>query len=323
MRPLLALSARTCTAAGAIVLGLGAAAGAIRLLPWLVAPGVPLRLAAPFARVLLLGASEMALLVALPLGVGVAAAIFVERGEARALAALGVSPLRFVKTLALPGLFVTAIYAGLAASTQAEPPGRLVARLIGEGRAACAESAEPHHVDVPLVSLSWLCFAGNPRLVGRLPGVARDVWFAASRVELDGDLRTVSARDLNVATRQDARAISLHVTDARVIGLRGWGRPKVVTGLVRGLFVGGAAVFAALTAAWLVVRAGKPGPIAAGVLSAGAAAAMAFVLSVLDAREVPPPLYFAVPAAGVAAMAASFALFTWITGQFVAGRNLQ
>jgi hypothetical protein len=215
------------------------------------------------------------------------------------------------------------MYAVLATSAQSEPPGKLVARLVGEGRAACAESSEPRRVDVPLVFLSWLCFRGDPRLAGRIPGVARDVWFTASDVVLDAELRSLSALDLNVSTRQDSRAVSLHVKGARVVGLRGWGRPKVVTGLVRAAFVGGAALLAALSAAWLVLRGGRPGPIAAGVLSAGAAATMAFVLSVLDAREVPAPLYFAVPAAGVAALTASFALVTRIGGRFVAGRNLQ
>jgi hypothetical protein len=323
MRPLLALSARASAAAGAIVLGVGVAAGAIRLLPWLVAPGVPLELATPFVRTLLLGASEMTILVALPLGAAVAAALFVERGEARALAALGVSPARFVKSLVAPGLLVVALYAAFAASSYTEPPGLLAARLIEEGRASCAEAKEPRRVDVPLVLLSWLCFREGPRLTGRLPGVVREVWFTASEVGLDGDLRSLSARDLHLATRQDSRTLTLHVGDARVKGLHGWGRAKAVTGLVRAAFVGGAALFAALFAVWSVVRVGRPGPVAAGVLSALAAAGMALVLSRLDAREAPTALYLALPATGIAVLWAAFLLAERISGRFVAGRNLQ
>ncbi|MFO0571355.1 MAG: hypothetical protein U0263_37345 [Polyangiaceae bacterium] len=83
-----------------IILALfGLAAGLVRLLPWLVSPEVPLDVSLPFARALGAGATEMAFLIGAPLGTALAVARFVERGEARALHALGVTPARIARSL--------------------------------------------------------------------------------------------------------------------------------------------------------------------------------------------------------------------------------
>jgi hypothetical protein len=323
MRPLLTLSARFCAACAALVLAVGIAAGAIRLLPWLVAPGVPLRLAAPFARALLVGAGEVALLVALPVGVAIASAVFVERGEARALGTLGVSPRRLTLGLAGPGLLLVALYMGLSNASPAETPGRLAARLLAEGRASCADDAAPRRIDVPLATLAWLCFREGPKLVGRVPGVTRDAWFTADDVEVDADLRRVATRGLALATRLESRPLNLRVGEAKVVGLRGWGRPKSLSGMLRAALIGVAALATALTTAFVVIREAAPGPVSAGVLSGLAAAAMALVLSRLDARDAGVMAYVLVPAAGISISTAAFWLFRVAAGRFVAGRNLQ
>src|SRR5580692_2421257 len=82
-------SALAGSGAVALVAGVG---GAVRLLPWLLDPGVTFRLALPFARGLLALALEAALVVGWPIGWALATAEFVARGEARALATLGDSP---------------------------------------------------------------------------------------------------------------------------------------------------------------------------------------------------------------------------------------
>ncbi|HEY5241342.1 MAG TPA: hypothetical protein VIJ22_07750, partial [Polyangiaceae bacterium] len=63
-------------ASGAIAL-VGVVAGAVRLMPWLLDPAVPWRVAAPFARGLAAVAFEAALLVGWPVGWALAACRFV------------------------------------------------------------------------------------------------------------------------------------------------------------------------------------------------------------------------------------------------------
>jgi hypothetical protein len=323
MRPLLTLSARSCGISVAATLFMGAAAGAIRLLPWLVSPDVPFRLAAPFARALVLGAAEIAMLVGLPLGAAVAAAVFVERGEARALFALGATPARVVRSLVVPGLAVVLAYVVLAAATGTETPGSLAQHLLSEGRQSCTEASGARRVDVPLVSLAWLCFPAKPRLAGRVPGVGRDTWFTAAGVDLDADLRALRADELELATRLGDRPVYVHVGKATVAGLRGWGRPKALAGALRAAFIGGISLAVAVAAAFGICRLGSAGPVSAGVISGLAATGMAAALSALDARSLPAASYLSVPLLGMALLAACFGLVLPALGRFVAGRNLQ
>src|ERR1700735_3637076 len=90
-------------ASGAIAL-VGILAGAVRLMPWLLDPAVPWRVAAPFARGLAAVALEAALLVWWPVGWALAACRFVENGEARVLLTLGERPARTASRLAPQGL---------------------------------------------------------------------------------------------------------------------------------------------------------------------------------------------------------------------------
>src|SRR5205085_449544 len=145
---------------------------------------------------------------------------------------------QFAARLAWPGLALVALYVLLSTATPAESPGRLAARLIAEGRASCPEATAPRRVDVPLVALAWLCFREGPALAGRLPGVAREVWFSAADVEPDDDLRTLSAQRLSLAARMDTHPVQLRVAQAHVVGLRPWGRSRGMTGALRAALIG-------------------------------------------------------------------------------------
>ena len=78
--------------ASAIIALVGLLAGAVRVLPWLLAPAVPWRVAEPFARGLVAVSFEAALLVGWPIGWALACFRFVEGGEARVLQTLGQPP---------------------------------------------------------------------------------------------------------------------------------------------------------------------------------------------------------------------------------------
>src|SRR5262245_51090389 len=105
-------SVRAAFLATGIVLAVGFAAGMVRVLPWLFAPEIPFEVALPFARALGAKSTETAFLLGPPIGFALAAALFVERGEARALEALGVSPSDMTRSV---GVHVLAIaLAGLA-----------------------------------------------------------------------------------------------------------------------------------------------------------------------------------------------------------------
>src|SRR5690242_6841126 len=90
-------AARAAGLAAAAIMGVATLAGLVRVLPWIVAPNVPLRVALPFARALFAVGLETTLLCAPPIGWALAASTLVERGEARALFAIGLSPARVVR----------------------------------------------------------------------------------------------------------------------------------------------------------------------------------------------------------------------------------
>src|SRR5258708_25581675 len=92
-------------ASSAIAL-VGIFAGAVRVLPWLLDPAVPWRVAAPFPRGLAALALEAALLVGWPVGWALACLRLIQSGEARVLQTLGDCPRTTVTRLAPPGVAV-------------------------------------------------------------------------------------------------------------------------------------------------------------------------------------------------------------------------
>src|ERR1019366_3731159 len=96
----LASAARNAALLATAILALvGLLAGAVRVLPWLLDPAVPWRVAQPFARGLAAVSLEAALLVGWPIGWALACFRFVERGEARVLQTLGQPPFETVARL--------------------------------------------------------------------------------------------------------------------------------------------------------------------------------------------------------------------------------
>jgi hypothetical protein len=290
MRPLLTLSARYAALATALVGLLGVAAGAVRLLPWFVARDVPLRLVVPFAELLAARTLEVAFLVGMPMGVGIAAAVFVERGEARALGALGARPARLVAPLVIPGLLGVAAFTLAQARTDSEPPGRFAARLIAAGRASCTGKVRTR-VDVPLVALSWLCFEQGPRLAGAVPGLPRGAWFTARDVELPDGLASARMKELHLAAALPEGVFTVGASEARVDGLPAWSPPRTLAGAPRALVVGAGTLLAALGCAWAILGAGLGRPVAAATASGAVALALLAALRGLDVRHAAPWLY--------------------------------
>ena len=121
------------------VLGMAAlAGGGVRILPWLLDPQVTWRVAAPFARSVLVLAGEVALALGWPIGWALAAQLLVERGEAGVLRLLGERPARTGYRLVRHGAVLAAVLAAmsLASARESTEPGRIVSELIRDGQVA-------------------------------------------------------------------------------------------------------------------------------------------------------------------------------------------
>lgn len=289
--------------AAVAVLAVAAAAGLVRLMPWLLAPEVPARVTLPFARALGAAATETAMLVALPLGFALAAATAVDRGEVRALAALGVSELRLVGSQWRHAALGSALafVACLAWGSTSDVPGRFAAQLVQQGRSSCASVREPRSITVPLVGVTWLCFPGQPpRVSGPLPGSRGRAWFSATQLTPSDDLREVSLVDLQVVTQAPAgeRRLRLQTRDGVVRGLPAWGRSATLSAPKRSALAALTALVLALGASFLVLRAGLSRRWHALVGGGTPAVAALIVLHRLDASGLGPLTYAAVPLAG-------------------------
>jgi len=307
--------------AASIVLGLGLAAGAVRLLPWLLAPEVPLEVALPFARALGALATEAALLIGMPIGAALALASFVERGEARALFALGASPARLVLGLAPPMLLlgVVAGACSLGWGSSADVPGRFAVDLLEQGRASCARATAPKSAEVPLVGVTWLCFPGQPpRVAGALPGLHGSAWFTARDFVPSDDLREASFADLRVFTKKldDQHVLELSVKTASVRGLPGWGRSAKLPFATRSALSLCTAVLLALASAFVVLSLGLARR-AAALVAGGLPAVAAFVtLSRIDGSALSAGAYFLVPVVGLAVLGLASAATSVDLGAF-------
>lgn len=307
----------------ALVLALGLFAGAVRVLPVLLASALPLRLAAPLARGVLGMSLETALFVAHPLAWALAAAALVERGEARALSAIGVRPARIVAS-AWPAALVVCMAAGLAGLSwgrEAAAPGRLVRDLVAGARAACVEAssaprsnaskAAPVAVDVPSLGFSWVCFPGaEPRILGPAPFGHRRAVLSASAIDLSDDLRAIRLLDATLsmppAAPSPLASARLRATEVAITGLAPLGRASNLGVLARALLLSVSAASIAALAAGVVLRQrvrGRPRALATGLV--GPAAAL-MVFSALERAPASPFAYIAVPIAGLSALVALF-----------------
>jgi len=234
--------------AGAVVLVIALFAGMVRLLPWMLAPELPWGVVWPFAQALAAVALETSLLVGVPTGAALGAAELVQRGEARALFALGASPATLARSLLVPLAVVAIVSAGatLAWQPSTDRPGTFAQTLIEEGYGGCDEQRAPS-VGVPVVGVTWLCFGGGgaQRLAGPVPKTAGRAWYTARSLEVSDDLRVFRARGVTLATRPEPNRphLKLSVDRAEIRGMPGWGRGAPL----------GVDLRAALVAAWLVL----------------------------------------------------------------------
>ena len=306
-----------------LVLVAATSAGLVRLLPWLLAEEVPLAVSAPFAQALAAVAVETAILVGLPLGFAGGAALLVERGEARALHALGASPTRLVAGT-WPQALTFAAAALLSAvwfDVDASIPGRFAGRLIEQGQSSCVSAKRPKSVLVPMVGVTWLCFPGQPpRVVGKLPGAGDRAWFTAASLDPSDDLRRFELRELMLVTRRPAGgpALRLRVRHAVLSGMSGWGRPAKLPAAERAGLVAATAAALALLGAWVVLRLGLGGRIWGGALGALAGVAALMTLHRVDGSSWSGVAYLLVPLVGALASLALLALGSWLMR--VAGR---
>jgi hypothetical protein len=302
---------RLTLAIAAGVLAVAALAGGIRVLPLLLAPGVLARLVPVLARGAAGVALETAFFVAPPLAFALAASRLVDRGEARALFAIGARPIRLVAA-AWPALLGVAMAAGLAATAwgrEAAAPGRVIRDLLAEARAACAASPPPAVAEVPLLGVSWVCVRGaGPRVVGPAqagPGGA----FMAASIEVSDDLRSVGATDLTLLlpAREGEGPLRVEVAAASIRGLArpGGARASNLSVPARAALLGLSAPVLAAAAAWIVLRAAVRGRTAALALGAVGPGAALLVFSALERGASAPRAYLAVPATGLAALLAA------------------
>jgi hypothetical protein len=301
------------------VLAVALGAGMIRLLPWLLAEEVPLEVCWPFARALAAIAVETGFLVGVPLGFALGAADFVDRGEARALLALGVRPIRIAAGAATAALLLTGMaFAGnVAWGSDAALPGRFAAQLVAQGRASCARIRAPRAVLVPLVGVTWTCFPRRaPRVVGVLPGGAKDAFFSAASFKPSEDLRSIALSDLEIVARRpeggDKPALKLRVRRAQVAGLSSWGRPPHLPLRVRAALVAATGSLLGLLVTWSILAFNRASRLAAAAIGGASALAGLTALQGLDRAAQSPWAYVLVPAAGV--VAASVAELTLRAG---------
>jgi hypothetical protein len=324
--PLESLATRTAGVSAGVLVLVALAGASVRVLPWLLDPRVPWRLAVPFGRAVASVAIEAAVLVGWPVGWALAAFVLIERGEARVLAMLGERPIRTVARLAPTALVFSAILAGasLAGGRDASEPGRVLADLLRAGRASCeASTSAPHAVDVPLLGAAWLCEdASHAYLVG-LPPLARDgsALYAARAIDVAPDARRFALDDAFVVTR----GASLHVKQA-LFRLPPFVRASSLPAPWRAAFLSASGAVSGLIAVWLLLVVGQRALTrlarfhALLVGAAGPVSSLA-LLHALERAEAPMPipLYGALPL--VAAVAtASVALIVWrLSGWGAAG----
>jgi hypothetical protein len=263
-------SALEAIGAVAAAAGLG---GSVRLLPWLLDPAVTYRLAAPFARGVLLLAGEAAILVGWPVGWALASAQLVESGERRALATLGESPTRTLLRLA-PQAAVFACVLGLvsfAGGREASAPGKVLTDLVTRGRESCQAVGRATTYAVPFSGMTWLCSPGAlPRLVGRGPGALSNVTFTARAAWTAGDLREIGLDEARLHL-DSGGGIDVRVRALWLHGLAPFAQASSVPPVARAVGLALAAAIAATASALGVLSGALRGRLAAIVVAASGA----------------------------------------------------
>ena len=276
----------------------GCIAGLVRLLPWLLDPNVPWRVAVPFARSVAEVVLEAALLVGWPLGWSLAAYRFADRGEARVLMLLGESPWRTAIALwrsALP--FVLALgVVSVAGARDAGAPGRVAQQLVTEGRRSCAAAAEPSTFAVPFVAATWLCAPGHaPRLYGHGPGGLAAASFTAKDAIISGDMRRIELDDARLELPLKAFPVDVHVDTLVLRGMSPWAHASNVPPWFRAWIVVAAAALAALVGLQAGLRRLARGPIAAVAVGVAGPLAALGLMRAMERADTPLGGYLLLP----------------------------
>jgi hypothetical protein len=283
----------------------GLLAGAVRVLPWLLDPEVPWRVAQPFARGLAAVALEAALLVGWPIGWALAAFRFAERGEARVLQTLGRSPHETVARLA-PGGSVFAVALGVVALVyghDASAPGRVATELIARARTSCEGVSSPGTYSIPFTEMTWLCAPGRePRLVGPALGPLSGLVMTARDARIAGDFRAIELDDARVLL--GSPPVSAHVGSLSVHGMAPWARASTLPAPLRALVLALTGWLASVLGAYLVLRRAVRTRLGALVLGAAGPLASLATMRLLERAGAVPALFVVVPVAGMVGMGA-------------------
>ncbi len=306
MRSLSRSARNTALAASGAIALVGVVAGAVRLMPWLLDPAVPWRVAAPFARGLAAVAFEAALLVGWPVGWALAACRFVESGEARVLLTLGERPERTAWRLAPQGLALAAALAGVALvyGSDATAPGRVATELVAQARLSCVHAATPTTYAIPFTDLTWLCAPDRaPRLVGQAPGSMRGAVLTASDARISGDFRGLELHDARLLLAGDT-PVAVHVATLSIRGMSPWAQASTLPPAWRALLLALTAWTAALLAAYVVLRSAVRTRIAAIAVGAAGPVGALGLLRLLERADARPAFFALLPFAACALTAA-------------------
>jgi hypothetical protein len=294
------------------LLAVGLLAGAVRVLPWLLDPNVPLRVALPFLRGVVELALEASLLIGWPLGWALASHRFAERGEARAMMLLGESP--FQAALAqwrtmLPVVALLGVASAMGAS-DAGAPGRMAQALLAQGRAACGHATIEATYAVPFVSVTWLCAPGSePRLYGPGPGALHAVAFSAKDAHIADDMRRIEFDDARFSLPASKFPVDVRASVVVLHGMPPWAHASDVSPVLRVMVVELAAMLAALVAivtGWTRLVRGTFATVCVGV--SGPLAALG-LMRAMERVSVPSLSYLMTPIVALLATMGAATLF--------------
>ncbi|MDP9000162.1 MAG: hypothetical protein M3O46_08630 [Myxococcota bacterium] len=313
--------AHALVAASAMALA-GAVAGAVRVLPWLLDPHVPLHIVAPFARGLLAVALEAALLVGWPVGWALACFRLVESGEALTLQTLGESPATTMKRLAPQGAALALMLALVALiwGSDANAPGRVATELVVGARASCVKATEPMTYVVPFTELTWLCAPDRePRLAGVVPGALEGVVMTARGARIAGDFRAIELDDAYVAVPREPPVL-MHAGTLSMHGMAPWAHASTLPPLLRALVLALSAWVAATIAGHRVLTGAAIARVGAIVLGAAGPVAALASLRALERADSRPAAFVLVPMVACVAAAAAGELLPRLRALRTAGR---
>jgi len=296
--PLSPQAVRTVMVCCGGLIGAALFAGAVRIVPWLLDPNVPMRVALPFVRGVIELAVEAAVLVGWPLGWALASHRFAERGEARAMMLLGETPFQAAAAqwrTALPCALVLGL-ASIMGARDASAPGAMAQDLLMQGRAACSHAAAPTTYAVPFVSVTWLCTPGSPpRLYGSGPGALHAIAFSAKEARIADDMRRIELDDARFSLPPKGFPIDVHAQTVVIRGMAPWTHPSNVPPLLRALVVELAAALAALAAIACGLTRLVRGTFAAVCVGASGALASLGLMRAMERANAPAAVYLVTP----------------------------